>query len=88
MQVRFAAIEFNDSIDLISLRSQNSVVCIVIRIRATRFGVESRTEQDCFIFSEMSRSALESIQCPIHGLPGLFPCSGREVRTIQQWCQG
>ena len=68
MQVMFVAIKLNVSNDLINVRSQNSVVCIVIRVRAGRFGVVSRAGQDRFLFSEMSRPALESTQSPIHGL--------------------
>jgi hypothetical protein len=79
MQVRFVAIKLNVSDDLIKVRSQNGVVCIVIRVRVGRFGIESRVGQDGFLFSEMSRPALESIQSPIRGLPRLFPRSEREV---------
>jgi hypothetical protein len=77
MQGRLVAIRLNVSDDLINVRSQNGVVCIVIRVRAGRFGVESRAGQDGFLFSEMSRPALKPTQSPIHGLTGLFPKSER-----------
>ena len=54
-------------------------MCTVIRIRAGRFGVESRAGQEGFLFSEMSRPALESTQSPVYGLTLLFPRSEREV---------
>jgi hypothetical protein len=79
MQVGFVAIKLNVSDDLINVRSQSSVVCIVIRVRAGRFGVESRAEPDGFLFSDMSRPSLESPQSPIGKLTGLFLRSEREV---------